>query len=231
MSNGPVYRQRVADHQCPRCGIQLTDDDDFTYCRDCRQAYGDYRSSPRGRRAIRRYQSTTKRKEATARRLREMRELKKIAGECRDCPRRALDDSAYCLEHRDLHRASTRDYMRRVAQAKREGLFPLQRRALGPFSEKKRAARTQAMRPPSIDPVHDYRLGDISLGLAAVRYVELHNGVTARDVGDAFGADARERTAIVSALYRARKEGRLRVERDRFAAAFEQIFYPVRRAA
>ena len=78
--------------------------------------------------------------------------------------------------------------------------------------------------PIVLDPISEYRDGQILMAVAAVRYVEQFNGIPTRAVSEAFHADKRERDTISQVLKRAVTAGRLRVEHD----GDEQLFYPVR---
>jgi hypothetical protein len=230
------YQQLRADGRCVECrGQMLPEWPQTARCPDCverlKPTITRYTSSRKGRAAKRRYYQTD---EAIAARRRwvRARDLKrKASGLCKDCGKPALDDSVYCDKHRELHRASSRDYIRRKRAAEAEGR-PMVKKPKGsrtrsprlPTIRFRRRKSEPVHRMPSADPVGDYRLGDLSLSKAAVRYVELHNGITMHEVGDGFGADARERNAITSALRRAAASGRLTVE----GSGTDRIFYPIR---
>ncbi len=80
--------------------------------------------------------------------------------------------------------------------------------------------------PPSTTttPIADWRLGELSLREAAVRFVELCNGVDAATVCEEFGADTREGQTIRAALNGAAKSEERIVKHD-------GAFYPARRAS
>lgn len=228
------YNQRKAQGRCTTCGGMLLPEwGGYVNCPACLERRGLYRMTKRGRRVERSYRRKVKVRKATAAASRVRRLQRKLAGVCRDCTSPALDDSNYCEPHRELHRRSCRDYMRRRAEAQRNGT-PIERKQLGRARDvivlTKRDLRArdrlELPRPPSVDPVHDYRMGELTMAAAALRFVELHNGVTASDIGDAFGATMLERDAITQALHRAKVRGAIRVEAGWSRAL--GVYYPLR---
>lgn len=79
----------------------------------------------------------------------------------------------------------------------------------------------------SATPIADYRDGRMELAHAALRFVQLCNGVDAQFVGDEFNADKRERNVIAVALSRYVREGRIRVEHD----WPNRRYFPIRKKA
>lgn len=78
---------------------------------------------------------------------------------------------------------------------------------------------------PSMDPVDDYHSGQITITEATRRMVEIHNGISAREIGDAFGLPWQERNAISRALARHVMLCGIRVEGE----GMKRIYYPIRR--
>jgi hypothetical protein len=76
----------------------------------------------------------------------------------------------------------------------------------------------------SATPIDDWRMGDLPLSAAAIRYVELCNGITTQDVGDAFAANPHERDSIQQGIRLGIRTGRLRVE----GTGPERLLFPVR---
>ena len=119
-----LYQQRKANRQCVRCGVPFTVGTVCEWCKvKVKRSNKRYRKSKNGkdnkRSNHKKYQSSAKGRE----RLRQYREDKKIRGECIDCSEPALDDSNYCLKHRDARRLSDKKSKQRKYMAV-ENRFP-----------------------------------------------------------------------------------------------------------
>lgn len=237
-----VRAQRVADGRCVDCdGLMLPEWPKRVYCPTCadvRQAVSRrYRHSAKGRKRLRarirnkRKDPAFRAKEAAKTRARQLQ--KKIDGECHSCRAPCLDDSVFCAKHHAYNLAQRRSLYRRQAARRRGETVPDLPRTRVTRRKAGRSRRAKVVDPVieivSSSPIDDYRSGETTLASAAVRYASLCNGVTVRDIGEAFGGDRHERNAIQQAIGRAIRLGRLRVDgTDGWTG--ERLVFPVRPA-
>lgn len=80
---------------------------------------------------------------------------------------------------------------------------------------------------PSMDPAGDLANGEITIAEATRRMVEIHNGISAREIGDAFGLHWTKRNPISAALHRQVRLGGIRAEGE----GMERVYYPIRRSS
>lgn len=230
-----------ADGRCVTCaGKILLEWPQTARCPDCTEsrkpAVKRYVHSAKYKRAKRRYRKRAEVRDRTRAHVRARDLAAKIAGRCKDCRAPCLPDSTYCQRHRDMHRAANRDYWRRKRESVKTGR-PFRRKRMGPAGRVKTGRpalasvssiaaerRKREVSPASTTPRDDLRAGDITIVHAAFRIVEMHNGITAREVGDALDASPRERNAISTALRRLARQGKIRVE----GVGPERLFSPIR---
>lgn len=235
------YRLLRAENRCVTCtGKMLPEWPQTSRCPDCTEsrkpAVKRYVHSAKYKRVKRRYRKRADVRERTREKVRARDLAAKVAGRCKDCRAPCLPDSSYCLRHREVHRAANRDYWRRKRESMKTGR-PLRRKRIGPAGRVKTGRpalasvsaialerRRREVSPASTTPRDDLRAGDITIVHAAFRIIEMCNGITARDVGDALDADPRERNAISTALRRLARQGKIRVE----GVGPERLFSPIR---
>lgn len=224
------YARRRAARECVRCGGgMLPEWGERAACPSCVDQMRDYRESAaaiRARRARNRKRAAAEYAadpDAARAEVRARYTAKKLRGECIRCPEPIAEDSLYCGTHKEAENQKNRDR----ARDRRAGIparKPGRRRA--PIVVRPRVVLVEdAPRFVSLDPLDDYRTGEISLSEAAVRYIELHNGIDARDVGDGLSADRKGRATISAALRRAVATGRITTD----GADAGRLFYPVRK--
>lgn len=214
-----VREKRKAEGRCIDCtALMLPEWPKLVYCPMCKETRDitakRYRTSKKGLRATRR--RNRERRADPVKRAREWARSaarlfqRKIDGICRQCKEPSLEDSLYCAFHRERVNLASREYQRRKAARARGVIIPAPKR--------ERAKVVRFKRPPqasdrveivSSTPVEDYLRGDMDVAKASVRYAELCNGITVREIGDAFGADHPMRDSITHAVSRALKSGRL----------------------
>ena len=232
------YESRLLARRCIGCGGKLGPGQvPGQRCPKCRPKHNatarKYGRSAKGlaRKRLYRQRPDVQRREARKKRKRDLEH--KVAGTCKDCKEPCTEESVYCPRHLEVHRKASKDYSRRRREAMRTGR-PMMLKPRGPRSGEAVASVTPINKggaprkkwSQTSTPIADYENGDLSLSEAAMRYVELCNGIEARDVGDAFAASDQERNGISTALRRGVRTGRLVVE----GHGPERIFYPARRA-
>jgi hypothetical protein len=225
------YHRLKAEGRCVRCqALKLPEWPAGVHCPVCKEATVDhsrkYRHTDKGRAFVKRTnakrRATPGWREQENERAREHRLNRKLDGICRYCPLPCLDDSVFCEEHRERSRRQTREHMRR--------------KRLGLQAPRRKKAKILKFRPinrievePEIEtttPIADYENGDMSLSAAAVRYVQLCNGITAADVREAFGIDAdNDDGNVAHSLLRGTKRGDILAEQTPEG----RIYYPNRK--
>lgn len=203
-TSGSIYRDRRQAGLCGKCGCEMLPEWRTVNCPTCNEALSEARARTpvsKKRAWSRKYQNTR------YKRLREA--MLCVACEqptggptrCRVC----AADHVRCV-------------MRRRAEAARRA------EAVADVTPIESARPPTKSRTTTSTPIADYHRGDLGLGPAAVRFVELCNGITMLDIGDEFGLEVKERDSVGHALLRAVKAGVIRRESD--GDAF--VYYPIR---
>lgn len=224
------YHRLKAEGRCSRCAGLMLEEWRGVICPECKEAKKineGNRSRKRrlagSRRNMRKYYKQDP--EKFLKRRAQYYLDKKLAGVCVSCPEYSLEDSIYCEPCREVHRRRCREAARR----RRAGVIGLgPRRGLRNKAAPKKPAREKA-EPIRVDPfttlspIADYESGDLSLRRAAVRYVELCNGISAFDVCEAFGID--DNGNIAHALSKALSSRRITAEETLNG----RVYYPIRK--
>lgn len=146
------------------------------------------------------YRRTEKGRKKERRHKRRVYKRAKRAHRCVDCRKRLPDlrKGVRCRSCAVKRQAWTENYTLR-----KQGLLPPVERT------------TLDIEPiPTATPVADYHDGILPLASAVLRFVELCNGVTARDVAEEFGLEGRDRNGLDVALSRFARTGKVRVEQE-----------------
>jgi DNA-directed RNA polymerase subunit M/transcription elongation factor TFIIS len=220
----PEYRkqvrdQRIADGRCIDCSaLMLPEWPQLVYCPMCKETRDisakRYRSSRKGMK-VSRIRNRRRRADpvylaSENKRAQERFLQRKIDGICRQCKEPSTDDSLHCAYHKEKANAASREAWRRKA-ARAKGLsVPTPKRELKKVDRFRRPKVVEsAVEIVTSTPVEDFENGDLKLAEAAIRYAELCNGITVREIGDAFAADHPMRDRITHVIGRALKKGRL----------------------
>lgn len=225
----------MTERRCsnPRCGgILLPEWGRFKRCPTCRENGNEEvkrrYSTARGRRlrrdAMRRYRAKHRKELQAYERL--VYAERDAAGVCVECESPRAPGVKRCAKHRDLHAKWDRDRRQRKAAGVRAGKRIGRRR--GRLPQRKDAPFDPGQ---TSTPVADYENGELKLTEAVVRYAELCNGITVREIGIAFHADEGERDRITHAIGRALKSGRLVAFDGDVDDLGERFIYPNRQKA
>lgn len=230
------YQARKAARVCVDCKSDLAalEGHKGVRCPECAAvsaaAKRRYNRSAKGRAAAKRCRSREAAKARMAERQRRRRLERKMRGQCLYCSEPAGDESVFCALHQEQSNDRCRDYSRRKQEAKRTGKpIKLRKRKISRAKQThlrvvKGGKPDDAPTFKSMSPIADWRDGEIGLGEAAVRFVELCNGITMQDLGDEFAIDHEERDRVGHALIRATRSGRIRYEGVRP----NRVYYPNR---